>query len=117
MRSDAVIDEIKQRLDIVEVIGRYVPLKKAGRSYKGFCPFHHNTRTEALMVFPHTGTWHCFGACGTGGDVFTFVQKCEGLSFPETLKLLAQQAGIELEPQNEAAAAAQARRDRLRTVL
>lgn len=117
MRSDAVIDEIKQRLDIVEVIGRYVPLKKAGRSYKGFCPFHHNTRTEALMVFPHTGTWHCFGACGTGGDIFTFVQKREGLSFPETLKLLAQQAGIELEPQNEAAAAAQARRDRLRSVL
>lgn len=116
MRTDAVIDEIKQRLDIVEVIGRSVALKKAGRSYKGFCPFHHNTHTEALMVFPHTGTWHCFGACGTGGDIFSFVQKREGLGFREALELLAREAGIELAPQNQAQAEAQSRREQLREV-
>ncbi|MCU0510156.1 MAG: CHC2 zinc finger domain-containing protein [Anaerolineae bacterium] len=68
----SVIDEIKDRLDIVEVIGTYVQLKKAGRSLKGLCPFH-NEKTPSFVVFPDSQNWRCFGACGTGGDMFTFV--------------------------------------------
>ncbi|MFC2015367.1 DNA primase [Chloroflexota bacterium] len=105
----SVIDEVKDRLDVVEVIQGYVPLKKAGRSYKGLCPFHAE-KTPSFVVFPETGTWHCFGACGTGGDIFSFVMKRENLSFGETLKLLAQRAGVELEPQSPQAAEQDKRR-------
>lgn len=91
------VDEIKQRVDIVDVISRYTPLKKAGSTYKGLCPFHEE-RTPSFVVFPHTGTWHCFGACGTGGDVFTFLMKKENLDFRETLELLARETGVELHP-------------------
>ncbi len=91
------VDEIKQRVDIVDVISRYTPLKKAGSTYKGLCPFHEE-RTPSFVVFPHTGTWHCFGACGTGGDVFTFLMKKENLDFRETLELLAKETGVELHP-------------------
>jgi DNA primase len=103
-----VADEVKDRLDIVEVIQSYVPLKKAGRNYKGLCPFHAE-KTPSFVVFPHTGTWHCFGACGTGGDVFTFVMKQENLDFGEALQLLAQRAGVELKPPSPQAAAAEQR--------
>lgn len=91
------VDEIKQRVDIVDVISRYTQLKKAGSTYKGLCPFHEE-RTPSFVVFPHTGTWHCFGACGTGGDVFTFLMKKENLDFRETLELLARETGVELHP-------------------
>jgi DNA primase len=103
-----VADEVKDRLDIVEVIQSYVPLKKAGRNYKGLCPFHAE-KTPSFVVFPHTGTWHCFGACGTGGDVFTFVMKQENLDFGEALQTLAQRAGVELKPPSPQAAAAEQR--------
>src|SRR5690554_1846645 len=92
----SVSDEIKQRIDIVEFISRYTPLKKAGATYKGNCPFH-NERTPSFVVFPHTGTWHCFGACSTGGDLFSFVMKKESLDFREALQLLAHQAGVTLD--------------------
>ncbi|RME80316.1 MAG: DNA primase [Caldilineae bacterium] len=92
----SVIEEIKERLDIVEVVGRYVPLKKSGTSYKALCPFH-TEKTPSFFVFPHTQTWRCFGACGTGGDVINFVQKREGLDFPETLRMLAREAGVDLD--------------------
>jgi DNA primase len=92
----SVSDEIKGRIDLVEYISRYTTLKKAGATYKGNCPFH-NERTPSFVVFPHTGTWHCFGACSTGGDLFTFVMKKENLDFRETLQLLAQQAGVTLD--------------------
>jgi DNA primase len=97
----SVIDEIKQRLDIVEVISSYVALKKAGRNYKGICPFHAE-KTPSFVVFPDTQSWHCFGACGTGGDVFTFVMRQENLDFSGALQLLAQRAGVSLKPRTEA---------------
>lgn len=93
----SVTDEVKQRVDIVELISRYTPLKRAGSVYKGLCPFH-SERTPSFVVFPHTGTWHCFGACGTGGDVFGFVMRKENLTFREALELLANQVGVELKP-------------------
>jgi DNA primase len=91
------VDEIKARVDLVDVVSEQVSLKKSGRNYKGLCPFHAEN-TPSFYVFPETQTWHCFGACGTGGDVFSFVMKRENLDFPEALRLLAQRAGVELSP-------------------
>jgi DNA primase len=91
----SVVEEIKERLDIVDVISAYVPLRKAGRSYKALCPFHQE-KTPSFVVFPETGTWRCFGACGTGGDVFSFIMKRENLDFREALEMLAQKAGVPL---------------------
>ncbi|MEM7031682.1 MAG: DNA primase [Chloroflexota bacterium] len=95
----SVVDEVKSRLDIVDIVSSYVPsLKKAGRTYKGNCPFH-NEKTPSFVVFPETQSWHCFGACGTGGDAFGFVMRQEGLEFREALEMLANKAGVALEPQ------------------
>ncbi|NLS77742.1 MAG: DNA primase [Chloroflexi bacterium] len=94
----SVVDEIKDRLDIIEFIGQYVPLKKAGRNYKGLCPFH-SEKTPSFIVFPDSKTWHCFGACGIGGDILTFVMRRENLEFREALEELARRAGISLRPQ------------------
>ena len=80
-RSMSVTDEIKNRLDIVEIIGETVQLRRSGKSYTGFCPFHQNTRTPAFVVFPDSQTWRCFGACAEGGDLFSFVMKKEGWDF------------------------------------
>jgi DNA primase len=91
-----VTDEIKGRLDIVELVSEHVPLRKSGSSYSGFCPFHSNTRTPAFVVFPNTQTWRCFGACAEGGDIFSFVMKKQGWDFKETLRYLADQAGVQL---------------------
>lgn len=96
----SVTDEIKQRVDVVEVISRYTQLKRAGSIYKGLCPFH-GERTPSFVVFPHSGTWHCFGACGTGGDVISFVMRKENLDFREAVELLAKQAGIDLAGREE----------------
>ena len=92
------VDEIKARLDIVEVVSETVKLRRSGRSYTGFCPFHSNTKTPAFAVFPDSGTWRCFGQCNEGGDIFKFVMKREGWDFTEALKYLAQKAGVILEP-------------------
>ncbi len=89
------IDEIKQRIDIVEFISDYVTLQKAGRNFKALCPFHHE-KHSSFFVFPEKQTWHCFGACGTGGDVFSFIMKKEEINFSEALQLLASRAGITL---------------------
>ncbi len=85
---------IKDRLDIAQIIGEYVALKKAGANWKACCPFHHE-KTPSFMVQPEKQFWHCFG-CGKGGDVFTFIQEIEGLDFIEALKLLARRAGVEV---------------------
>ena len=92
----AVTDDIKARLDIVDVVADYVPdLKRAGRNYSARCPFHAEN-TPSFVVFPERQTWRCFGACAEGGDIFNFVQKIEGLDFPGTLKSLAERAGVAL---------------------
>lgn len=95
--SSSVVDEIKQRLDIVEVIGQTVPLRKSGRTYVGFCPFHRNTRTPAFHVFPDTQSFYCFG-CQASGTVFDFIMRSHGSEFHDALETLAHRAGIELTP-------------------
>ncbi|MCL4869932.1 MAG: DNA primase [Anaerolineae bacterium] len=108
----SVTDEIKSRLDIVDIVSEYVQLRKSGTSYTGFCPFHSNTRTPAFVVFPSSQSWRCFGACAEGGDVFNFLMKKEGLDFPEALRVLANRAGVTLEaatPQQTAKDAAATR--------
>jgi DNA primase len=89
----SVTEEIKSRLDIVDYIGENLQLRRSGRNYAAFCPFHANTRTPAFYVFPETQTWRCFGACAEGGDIFSYVMKRQGWDFKEALKHLAQRAG------------------------
>ena len=89
------IAEVKERLDIADVVSRYVPLQRAGRNLRALCPFHQE-RTPSFYVFPETKTWRCFGACATGGDVISFVQRREDLDFTGALHLLAEQAGVAL---------------------
>ncbi len=93
-----VVDDIKARVDLVDLVGEYVDLRRSGKNYIGFCPFHDNRRTPAFVVFPETQTWKCFG-CGKGGDVFTFLQEKENLDFGEALRILARRAGVPLEAQ------------------
>jgi DNA primase len=113
----STVDEVKERIDIVEVVGETVKLRKSGKNYTGFCPFHPNTRTPAFVVFSDSGTWRCFGACNEGGDVFRFIMKREGWDFPETLRFLAQRAGVEVRPPPAEAAEADETRQRLRDLL
>ncbi len=91
----SIIDTIKAKIDVVEEIGLVVALQKSGRSFKGLCPFH-NERTPSFHVFAESQTWHCFG-CNEGGDVFTFVQKQQGLEFRDALAYLAEKAGVSIE--------------------
>lgn len=89
------VEEIKQKIDIVELVGGYVTLKQGGRNFKGLCPFHQE-KSPSFMVNPEIGIYKCFG-CGKGGDIFTFIQEIEGLEFPEALALLAERAGVKLK--------------------
>src|SRR5438094_8300498 len=92
MRENSAVDQVRAAVDIVQVIGRYVNVKKAGRTFKALCPFH-TEKTPSFVIFPETGRWHCFG-CGEGGDAFSFVMKVDNLTFPEALKQLAEGVGI-----------------------
>ena len=111
------IDEIKSRIDIVDLVSETVKLRHSGKNYTGFCPFHPNTHTPAFVVFPDSGTWRCFGQCNEGGDIFKYMMKKEGWDFPEALKRMAERAGVQLEarPQEERASAEE--HERLRTLL
>ncbi len=98
---DNTLQEIKDRLDIVEVISSYIPTKKSGANFKASCPFH-NEKTASLMISPQKQIWHCFG-CGEGGDIYGFVMRYENLEFREALKQLAQRAGVSLPERTGAA--------------
>lgn len=89
------VEEIKNKIDIVELISGYLTLKKAGVNYKGLCPFH-SEKTPSFMVSSERQTFKCFG-CGKGGDVFTFIEEIEGMDFYDSLKFLAGKAGVELK--------------------
>jgi len=99
----SVIDEVKQRIDIVEVVSQYVSLTKSGRTFRGLCPFH-SEKHPSFFVYPERQSWHCFGACNTGGDVFSFIMKKEGIDFGEALRLMAQRAGVSLPSRFEPSA-------------
>src|SRR5512139_1672037 len=113
----STIDEIKARIDIVDLISETVQLRRSGKSYTGFCPFHANTRTPAFVVFPESGTWRCFGQCNEGGDIFRFVMKKEGWDFSETLRYLAEKAGVQLRPPTPQEREAVDEHERLRDLL
>ncbi len=91
----SVTDEIRSKLDIVDTVSRYVPLRQSGRAFKANCPFH-TERTPSFIVNPERQSWRCFGACATGGDVFSFVMKAENLEFGDALRSLARRAGVQL---------------------
>lgn len=113
----SAIDEIKDRIDIVDLVGETVKLRRTGKNYTGFCPFHENSKTPAFAVFPDSGTWRCFGQCNEGGDIFRYVMKKEGMDFPQALQFLAQKAGIELEPQTPEKKEHEELKDRLKTLM
>jgi DNA primase len=111
------VEEIKARLDIVDLVSESVQLRRAGKNYTGFCPFHSNTRTPSFVVFPETGTWRCFGQCNEGGDVFKFMMKKESWDFPEALRRLAERAGVQLRAPSPLEQQAKEQHTRLRSAL
>ncbi len=112
--SDEIIEEVRSRNDIVDVIGQYVHLQKKGANYMGLCPFH-NEKTGSFSVSQSKQIFHCFG-CGEGGNVISFLMKYENLTFTEALKELAERAGVNL-PQEDESPEAKARRDKRQTLF
>ncbi len=106
------VEEIKERLDISEVIGAYTKIDKAGANFKGKCPFH-NEKTPSFTISPNRGTYYCFG-CGAKGDMFTFVEAMEGTDFRGALKILAEKAGVEIQFQK---GESQTEKDRLYSAI
>jgi DNA primase len=112
---DSTIDEIKRRLDVVDIVGQTVQLKRSGKAFKGLCPFH-NEKSGSFYVWPETGTWRCFG-CNEGGDLFSFVQKRDNLDFRDALKFLGERAGVTVEEHARPDPGARQERDRLHAIL
>ena len=95
------VEEIKRKVELADYVGRVTRLQKAGRNLRGLCPFH-TEKTPSFYVFPDRGSWRCFGSCGEGGDLFSFVQKREGLDFRGALRVLAAEAGVTLSAEGSA---------------
>lgn len=94
-----LLEEIKEKIDIAEFIGSYITLKPAGKNLKALCPFHQE-KTPSFIISPERQMWHCFGSCGTGGDIFKFLMLYENLEFHEALRILAEKAGVEMQRLN-----------------
>src|SRR5438552_7936725 len=107
-----VAAEVKGRLQVADIVGETVQLRKAGTTLKGLCPFH-GEKTASFVVTPARETWKCFG-CGLGGDIFSFVMQRDGVTFPEALRTLAAKAGVEID---EHTRSDDARKAQLRDVL
>lgn len=112
--SDELVEEVRSRNDIVDVIGSYVHLQKKGSTYFGLCPFH-NEKTGSFSVSPNKQMYYCFG-CGAGGNVFTFLMQYENFTFPEAMQELADRVGIEL-PKQEMTSAQRREADRRTQLL
>src|SRR4029453_8069727 len=93
--SEEVINQIKDRIDIVDLVGQHVSLTRSGQNLKGLCPFHQE-KGPSFTVSPSRQIFHCFG-CGAGGNVFTFLTRITGASFPETVRELGRKVGIEVD--------------------
>lgn len=111
----SVMEDIRSRLDIVQYVGRTVTLKRAGRTFKACCPFHHE-KTPSFVVDPDRQSWRCFGACATGGDLFGYVMRQQGLTFREALETLAKEAGVEVRQRTPEQRRRDDNQDRLRGV-
>jgi DNA primase len=110
------IDDIKARIDIVDLVSETVKLRRTGKNFSGLCPFH-KENTPSFIVSPDRQTWHCFGQCNEGGDIFRFVMKKEGWDFKEALRFLAERAGVKLEAYTPQKQEEKDAHDRLRTLL
>lgn len=114
----SVIDDIKARIDLVELVSETVKLRRSGRALMGLCPFHpHKSNTPSFAVWPDSGTWRCFGQCNEGGDAFKFVMKRDGVDFAEALRTLAARAGVELQERSAAEQEQTDNLDHLRQLL
>ncbi len=91
---ESIVDEVQTRADIAELIGRYVPLKRAGRHFKALCPFHHE-KSPSFMVNTDKQIYHCFG-CGAGGNIFSFLMQHDRMTFPEAVRQLAGHVGVDV---------------------
>jgi DNA primase len=109
------VDEVKERLDVADVVGKQVRLEKSGRYFKGLCPFH-TEKTPSFYVFPDNQRWHCFG-CGRGGDIFNFVMEANGFDFRTALEELARQANVPLREQSPQEIKAESEAERLRGLM
>ncbi len=103
----SVIDDVKQKIDIIDIIGQHITLTKSGRTFRGLCPFH-GEKNPSFYVYPEQQSWHCFG-CNTGGDVFSFIMKKQGIDFSEALRELAQKAGVTIPSKFEPGAESEER--------